>query len=122
MKLHKHHQFQEDSAIASPFAAPMTEAFGHGASVLGRSFTTFQKEGLRFFNERLEHNVKAAEEFGACKSLPDLFAAQQKWFAVMTRAYLEEWQRCGALMTDMTRDPSQETAHERHRSDETRLS
>ncbi|NOT40510.1 MAG: phasin family protein [Alphaproteobacteria bacterium] len=116
MKHHKPSQFHEDT----PFAAPMTEVFGKGASMFGRSFATLQKEGLRFFNQRLEDNVKAAEEFGSCKSLPDLFAAQQKWFAGMTSAYAEEWQRCSELMSDTMRDTGEEAAHDRPRPDETR--
>lgn len=120
MKHHKPSQFQQDTPFAAPFATPMTEAFGKGASVFGRSFATLQNEGLRFFNQRLEDNVKAAEAFGACKSLPDLFAAQQKWFAGMTRAYLEEWQRCSELMSDMARDTDEEAAHRQPRPEETR--
>lgn len=104
MTQHKLHQIMEASPFPAAFAAPMTEMFGKGASIFGRSFATLQKEGLRFFNERLEDNVKAAEAFGACKTLPDLFAAQQKWFEGTTRAYMQEWRRCGELMSDMVRD------------------
>ncbi len=119
MKHHKPSQFHEDTPFTAPFATPMTEAFGKGASIFGRGFATLQKEGLRFFNQRLEDNVKAAEEFGSCRSLPDLFAAQQKWFAGMTRAYAEEWQRYGELMSDMMRDASDEATERRPRPDET---
>jgi hypothetical protein len=105
MKQHRPSHFQEDMPVP-----PMAEAFGRGASVFGRSFATLQKEGVRFLNQRLEDNVKAAEEFGSCKSLPDLFAAQQKWFADATRAYLEEWQRCSELMSDMMRDAGESSA------------
>jgi len=119
MKHNRPSQFHADTPFPAPFAPPMTEAFGRGASMFGRSFTTLQKEGMRFFNQRLEDNVKAAEEFGSCKSLPDLFAAQQKWFADTTRAYLEEWQRCGELMSDMMREGGEETPHKRPRPDET---
>ena len=106
MKHHKPSQFQEDT----PFATPMAEVFGKGASVFGRNFQTLQKEGMRFLNQRLEDNVKAAETFGTCKSLPELLAAQQNWFAGMTRAYVEEWQRYGELMSGMMRDTDDETA------------
>ena len=100
MTQHKLRQFQEDSS----FVAPMTEVIGKGAAMFGRNVATLQKEGLRFFNERLEDNVKAAEAFGACKTLPDLFAAQQNWLAGTTRAYMEELRRFGELMSDMVRD------------------
>jgi hypothetical protein len=102
-------QLHEDAPFPATIATPMTEAFGRGASMFGRSFATLQKEGMRFFNQRLEDNVKAVEEFGSCKSLPDLFAAQQRWFADATRAYLKEWQRCGELMSDMARETPDET-------------
>jgi len=108
-------QFQEGGPA---FGAPVAEVFGKGASMFGRSLATMQKESLRFFNERLEDNMKAVEEFGACKSLPDLLAAQQKWFASTTRAYAEEWQRCSELMTDMMRETSEDAAPTRRRPSE----
>ncbi len=64
---------------------------------------------MRFMTRRLEQNVKAVEEFGACKSLPDLLSAQQRWFAEMTRAYSEELAKCGELMTEMLHDGNEET-------------
>jgi hypothetical protein len=120
MKHQKPSQFQEESSMPNPFGAPAAEAFGKGASMFGRSFATMQKEGLRFFNERLEDNMKAVEEFGSCKSLPDLFAAQQKWFAGATRAYAEEWQRCSEMMTDMMRDTTEAVTLQRPHLEETR--
>ena len=117
MKHHRPSQFDESAHFPANFAAPMAEALGRGASVFGRSFATMQKESLRFFNQRVEDNAKAVEEFGACKSLPDLFAAQQKWFADATRAYIEEWQRCSELMSDMMRD-AEPTPQKRHPEEE----
>ena len=105
MKHQRPPQPHEEIPIAFPLATPINasfaEAMGKGASLLGRSFATLQKEGLRFMNQRLEENLKAVESFGACRSLPDLFAAQQRWFADMTRAYTTEWQRYGELMSEM---------------------
>jgi hypothetical protein len=117
MKHQKPSQFQEE--LPASFGVPAAEAFGKGASMFGRSFATMQKEGLRFFNARLEENIKAVEDFGSCKSLPDLFAAQQKWFANVTRAYAEEWQRCGELMTDIMRETTEEAVQRRPRPEET---
>jgi hypothetical protein len=119
MKHQRPSQFHEDTPLPPPFAAPIAGALGRGASMFGRSFATLQKEGMRFFNQRLEDNVKAVEAFGSCKSLPDLFAVQQKWFADTTRAYLEEWQRCSELMSDMARETGEEVTHTRPRADET---
>lgn len=119
MKHQRPSQFTEDTPYPATFAAPMADVLGRGASIFGRSFATMQKEGLRFFNQRIEDNAKAVEEFGACKSLPDLFAAQQKWFAGVTRAYLEEWQRCGEMMSDMVRDATDDAAKKSQRLEET---
>ena len=94
---------------AQTFAAFTTPL---NASVFGRTFATMQKESLRFLNQRLEDNMKAVEEFGACRSLPDYVATQQRWFAGLTRAYVEEWQRCSELMAEMTREGAAETTAE----------
>lgn len=110
-------QFQDDTLMPPTLAAPMA-AFGRGAFAFGRSFATLQQEGLRFLNQRLEENVKAAEEFGSCKSLPDLFALQQKWFADTTRAYVEEWQRCSDLMSGAMQDTTDEPTRKRPRPEE----
>ena len=102
------HASGEPSAI-SPLEVPTAEAMRRGASVIGRSVSTFQQEGMRFATRRLEQNVKAIEQFGACKSLPDLLSAQQRWFADMTRAYSEEWARCSELMTEMLHENGKQT-------------
>lgn len=105
MKHHKSTHASGDPAVSNPFQSalngPMAEAMGRGASTFGRSVSTLQQEGMRFMTRRLEQNVKAIEQFGACKSLPDLLSAQQRWFAEMTRAYSEELARCGELMTEV---------------------
>jgi len=92
-----------DASFGNAFGASMADALGKGASVLGRSVAAIQQENLRFMNQRLEDNMKAASEIGNCKSLPDLLAFQQKWFATMTRAYADEWHRYNLLMTDIVR-------------------
>jgi uncharacterized protein HemX len=112
MKHQKPDQFHEETAFPSAFAAPVAEAFGKGATMFGRSFTTMQKESVRFVNQRLEDNMKAVETFASCKNLPDLFAAQQKWFADMTRAYTAEWQRYGEMMTEMARENTEDVEAE----------
>jgi hypothetical protein len=109
----KHHKSQShEDTFAGAFGGTMnsavTEALSKGASMYGRSFAAVQKEGLRFAQQRLEDNRKAVEAFGACKSLPDLFAVQQRWFAEMTRAYSEEWQRYGELMSEAMHEASDE--------------
>ncbi|MEQ1865522.1 MAG: phasin family protein [Micropepsaceae bacterium] len=113
MKHQKTTHANDDPVTANPFQSalgtPMAQAMGRGASVFGRSVSTFQQEGMRFMTRRLEQNVKAVEEFGACKSLPDLLSAQQRWFAEMTRAYSEELAKCGELMTEMLHDGNEET-------------
>lgn len=110
MKHHKAHGHEDPfpAAFGVTLNNPMTEALSKGASMYGRSFSALQKEGLRFAQQRLEDNMKAVEAFGACKSLPDLFAVQQRWFAEMTRAYSEEWQRYGELMSEAMQEASDE--------------
>ncbi|MBP6012128.1 MAG: phasin family protein [Alphaproteobacteria bacterium] len=109
---HEEHPF---AAFAAPLNASLSDTFGKSASALGRTFATMQKESLRFLNQRVEENMKAVEEFGACRSLPDYFATQQRWFAGVTRAYAEEWQRCSELMSDMAREGAAEAAPEQDR-------
>jgi len=106
-----------EASIANPFQSPlngsMVEAIGRGASTFGRSATTFHQEGLRFMTRRLEQNIKAVERFSVCKSLPDLVAAQQQWFADMTRAYSEEWKRCSELMAEAQQEVCSESGNGR---------
>lgn len=110
MKHHRSHGHDEPvGAFGAQVNGAMAEAFSKGASIYGRGFATLQKEGLRFAQQRLEENMKAAEALGACKSLPDLFAVQQRWFADMTRAYSEEWQRYGELMSEVMHEVGDET-------------
>jgi hypothetical protein len=103
-----------DAPFGNAFGASMAEALGRGASMLGRRIAAIQQENLRFMNQRLEDNMTAASEIGNCKSLPDLLAFQQKWFATMTRAYADEWHRYNLLMTDIVRSngevPDQDAA------------
>lgn len=107
MRHHKSHE-HEGSPFAGAFGTQMTDTFAKNASMFGRGFATMQKESLRFAQQRLEDNMKAIEEFGTCKSWPDILAAQQRWFTGMTRAYSEEWQRCGELMNDMLHETEEE--------------
>jgi Phasin protein len=105
MKHQRPSQTPGDQPEGNPFHqaldAPLVKALGQGASVFGRSVNTFQQEGMRFMTRRLEQNAKAIKEFGACKSLPDLLSAQQRWFAETARAYSEELAKCGELMTEV---------------------
>ncbi|MCE9523128.1 MAG: phasin family protein [Alphaproteobacteria bacterium] len=115
MKHQKSTHAPNDPLGGNPFQsalnAPVVEAMGHGAAVLGRSATTLQQEGMRFITRRVEQNMKAVEQFGACKTLPELFAAQQYWLADMTRAYSEEWARCGELMTELLHERKEEAGN-----------
>lgn len=115
------HAFEDHplASPANPLNGPLADAFGKGASMFGRSFGTMQKEAMRFVNQRIEDNMKAAEDFGACRSLPDVFSVQQRWFASMAKAYAEEWQRCSALMTEVARESTDavETEVRKHRPD-----
>lgn len=110
MKHQRPSQFSEETSLPATF--PAAEAWSKGASIFGRSFATMQKEGLRFFNQRMEENMKVVEGFAACKSVPDVLAVQQKWFADMTRAYTEEWQRCSEMMSDMARENTEDVEAE----------
>ena len=107
-----HEDLPFSAAFGSPIGSSFADALGKGASMFGRSFATMQKESMRFMTQRIEDNMKAVETFGACRSLPDLFAAQQRWFADMTRAYSEEWQRYSEMMTEMARENSEDAETE----------
>jgi hypothetical protein len=82
----------------------VAEAMEKSASAVGKSMRTFQQEGVKFMTRRIEDNMKAVEQFGTCRTLPDFLVAQQKWFADTARAYNEEWVRCGELMTEVFED------------------
>ena len=107
MKPQRMSQAREETPVDAPFGnvfgASVAEALGRGASVLSRSVAAIQQENLRFINQRLEDNMKAASEIGNCRSLPDLLAFQQNWFATMARAYADEWHRYNLLVTDIVR-------------------
>ena len=99
---------QDPTACSAPNGA-MAEAFERSASALGKNMRTFQQESARFVTKRAEENANAMERFASCKSLPDVFVAQQQWFSDMTRAYSDEWTRFGEVMGEMVQDS---TAHE----------
>ena len=107
MKQQKMSEARKETTVQAPFGgvfgASVGDALGKGASMLGRRIAAIQQENLRFMNQRLEDNMTATIEIGNCKSLPDLLAFQQKWFATMTRAYADEWHRYNLLMTDIVR-------------------
>ncbi|MFN9163303.1 MAG: phasin family protein [Alphaproteobacteria bacterium] len=107
MKQQKTPAFREAEKAKTPFGpvpgATFADVVGRSASVPGRSISSMQQESVRFMNQRLEDNMKAASEIGNCKSLPDLMALQQNWFATMTRAYAEEWHRYTTLLSDIMR-------------------
>lgn len=74
--------------------------FGNNISGFGERLLKLQEESLRFMGERFEGNMKAMQRLTACRTLPDVLAAQQKWFAETAQAYGEEWSRCADLMTE----------------------
>lgn len=99
------------SPAANPFASvltgPLAGAMEKSATIFGKGLRRMQQEGLKFMTRRIEDNMKAAEKFGTCRSVPDLLAAQQQWLSDTARAYNEEWTRCSELMVDLTRDTSE---------------
>jgi Phasin protein len=128
MKHQRPPQSPSEQPEANPFHtaldAPLVKALGQGASVFGRSVNTFQQEGMRFMTRRLEQNARAIQEFGACKSLPDLLSAQQRWFAETARAYSEELAKCGELMTEVLHENGNDAGngHDERTSDTPRRS
>ena len=96
------HQASSPVDVFASMLKPM--ALEKSASVFGKGMRTFQEEGMRFFNRRMEDNAKTVRAFAACRTLPEVFAAQQKWFADMTRTYSEEWTRYGELMSGILED------------------
>jgi len=105
---------QHAPSPAEMFTSMLTpNALEKSASVFGKGMRTFQEEGLKFFNRRMEDNAKAARNFATCKTLPDIFAAQQKWFADMTRAYSDEWTRYSELMTGIFEEEEKPQANGR---------
>jgi len=115
MKAHKSENGHK--TLSSPRRASMngamTGAIEKSATALGQNMRSLQDEGVRFVTRRVEDNLRAAEQFGKSKSLPELFAAQQKWFADMTRAYSEEWAKCGELLSEAMQASAQVSSNGR---------
>ena len=101
-------------AFASVLNGPVVEAMERQASLAGSNLRAFQEESLKFMTRRFEENTKAVQELSACKSWPEVFAVQQRWFADMTRAYGEEWMRFSELMTSARYGNPPDTTHEPH--------
>jgi phasin protein len=94
------------------FNGVLGDAMERGVSIFGNSMRALQRESMRFLTRRMEDNARAAQEFGSCKSFPDLLVMQQRWLADMTRAYSEEWARYGDLMTEALHDTENAAEHE----------
>jgi hypothetical protein len=88
----------------NPFGAvwngTMDGVMEKSASLFGKNMQTLQQESVRFVSKRIEDNLKTAQQLGACRSVPDFLAVQQKWFADMAHAYSQEWTRCSELMSE----------------------
>ena len=97
------------TAFSTPLSGAMAEAFERNAAAFGKNMRTFQQESTRFINKRAEENSNAMERFANCKTLPEVFVAQQQWFSDVTRACNDEWLRFGEVMGEMVQDS---TAHE----------
>ena len=89
---------------SAPFNAAVAAAFERSAAAFGKNMRTFQQESARFMSKRAEENATAMERFASCKSLPDVFLAQQQWLADFTRSCNEEWMKYGELMGKMAKD------------------
>jgi hypothetical protein len=106
MKAHKpQHPSQTTASEIFPF--PQQEQltdFGKNASAFGERMLKLQHEGARFVGERFEDNMKTLQRLSACRSLPDLLAAQQRWFSETAQAYGKEWSRCADLVTETLKE------------------
>jgi hypothetical protein len=108
-----------EEAPAAMFNALLNGPVGameRSANIFGRGVRTLQEEGMRFLSRRMEDNAKAAKEMAACRNVPDLLLAQQKWFADTARAYGEEWVRCSELVTEMLEENGKEERGRRMRA------
>jgi hypothetical protein len=83
-----------------PFPQAPLPDFARNISAFGERMWKLQQESVRFMGERFEDNMKTLQRLTACKTLPDLLAAQQKWFADTAQAYGKEWGRCADMMTE----------------------
>jgi hypothetical protein len=118
MKAHK----SEHSLRAEwPFAKPLASGWdGFTPDAMERSadgMRALQEENVKFLTKRFESNVEAAKRLSTCRSLPEVFAAQQKWFADMAQAYSEEWVRCTGLMTATLQEDAKSPNNGAERSD-----
>ena len=94
-------------ASSSPWNGAMAEVFERSTAAFGsfgKNMHTFQQESARFVGKRAEENSNAMKRFASCKTLPDVFAAQQQWFSDLTRACNDEWLRFGEVMGEMVED------------------
>jgi hypothetical protein len=88
-------------AFPMPLNGAMTEVLERSAAAFGKNMRTFQHESARFVTRRAEESANAMERFTKCRTLPDIFAAQQQWVSDIARAYNEEWARFGEFMGEM---------------------
>lgn len=111
--------FQSLNPFASAWNGSAAGAIEKSAAFFGKSMRALQQESIRFMTRRIEDNLKAAEQFGACRNVPDFLAAQQKWFADMTHAYSQEWARCSEIMAEAAHEdggqaPAEPSGHRHH--------
>ena len=113
MKSHKPDYAVHGNPFASAWNDSAAGAIEKSTAFFGKSVRALQQESIRFMTRRIEDNLKAAEQFGACRNVPDFLAAQQKWFADMTHAYSQEWARCSEIMAEAAHDDAEPAPVER---------
>ncbi len=90
--------------IAAPDPRAITEMMKNAEAAFENSLQTFSNESVRFVKQRLERTGAALEEYRERKDMTGLLAAQQKWFAEMTRDYRDETVRLGDVARKLFAD------------------
>jgi S-methylmethionine-dependent homocysteine/selenocysteine methylase len=77
-------------AMSAAATEAFTQAFtgaGDAARQAVEAGRKFQEDAAQFWRQRLHSNSEAASQFLKCKSMPDVFEAQQAWAKTAAEQY-----------------------------------
>jgi hypothetical protein len=63
----------------------------------GRGFVALQEEIVRFYSERLRHNLEALSELGRCVSPAEALELQRRWMSEAVQSYQVEMGRLARI-------------------------
>jgi hypothetical protein len=99
-----HGEEESESPVLEGLAA-INGSFAEGIDRTGvtwlKSLCTLQEETLRFVNHRLERDTEVIKQYQQCKTIIEMIATQQKWFAGFSQDYVQEGLQIGKVIQDI---------------------